>query len=90
MPVILLREHVDPETKLYVAVISYFRKRTSTSQQRYGTTAKEYHPDVLAVQHCRGYLWDRHSNVVIDHVALQYLCPMQDTSNTLTRWAAAL
>ena len=64
-----------------LAIIAYFSKRFTSSQQHYSATQKE---------HWRPYIWGRHFVCVTDHSALRYLYSMQDTSNMLTRWAIAL
>ena len=73
-----------------LAIIAYFSKRFTSSQQHYSATQKECLAVVLAVTHWRPYIWGRHFVCVTDHSALRYLYSMQDTSNMLTRWAIAL
>ena len=73
-----------------LAIIAYFSKRLTSSQQHYSATPKECPAVVLAVTHWRPYRWGGHFVCVTDHSALRYLYSMQDTSNMLTRWAIAL
>ena len=73
-----------------VAIIAYFSTRFTSSQQHYSAIQKGCIAVVLAVTHWRLYIWWRHFVCVTDHSALRYLYSMQDTSNTLTRWAIAL
>ena len=73
-----------------LAIIAYFSKRLTSSQQHYSATPKECLAVVLAVTHWRPYIWGHHFVCVADHSALRYLYSMQDTSNMLTRWAIAL
>ena len=73
------------------AIIAYFSKCFSSSQQHYSATQKEYLAVVIAVTHRRIYiLWGRHFVCVRNHSALRYLYSMQDTPNMLTPWAIAL
>ena len=72
------------------AIIAHFSKRLTSSQQHYSATPKECLAVVLAVTHCRPFIWGRHFVCVTNHSALRYLYCMQDTSNMLTRWAIAL
>ena len=73
-----------------LAIIAYFSKRFTSSQQHYSATQKECLAVVLAVTHWRPYIWGRHFVCITDQSALRYLYSMQDTSNMLTRWAIAL
>ena len=73
-----------------LAIIAYFSKRFTSSQQHYSAAQKECLAVVLAVTHWRPYTWGRHFVCVTDPSALRYLYSMQDTSNMLTRWAIAL
>ena len=69
-----------------LAIIAYFSKRVTSSQQHYSATQKECLAVVLAVTHWRPYIWERHFVCVTVHSALRYWHSMQDTSNMLTRW----
>ena len=73
-----------------LAIIAYFSKRLTSSQQHYSATPKECLAVVLAITHWRSCIWGRHFVCVTDHSALRCLYSMQDTSNMLTRWAIAL
>ena len=74
-----------------LAIIAYFSKRLTSSQQHYLATPKECLAVVLAVTHWRPYIWRHHFVCVTDQSALRYLYSVQDTSNNmLTRWAIAL
>ena len=73
-----------------LAIVAYFSKRFTSSQQHHSATQKECLAVVLAVTHRRPYFWGRHFVCVTDHSALRYLYSMQDTSNILTWWAIAL
>ena len=73
-----------------LAIIAYFSKRLTLSQQFYSATPTECLAVVLAVTHWIPYIWGRHFVCVTDHSALRYLYSMQDTSNMFTRWAIAL
>ena len=83
----LLAQKEDNEE---LAIIAYFSKRLTLSQQHYSATPKECPAVVLAVTHWRPYIWGRHFVCVTDHSTLRYLYSMHDTSNMLTRWATAL
>ena len=73
-----------------LAIIAYFSKRFTSSQQHYSATQKQCLAGVLVVTHWRPYIWGHHFVCVTDHNALRDLHSMQDTSNMLTRWAIAL
>ena len=64
------------------AIIAYFSKRFTSSQQYYSATQKECLAVVLAVTHWGPYIWGRHCVCVTDHSALRYLYSIQDTYNT--------
>ena len=73
-----------------LAIITYFSKPFTSSQEHCLATQKERLAVVLAVTYWRPYIWGRDFVCVTDHSALRYLYFMQDTSNMLTRWAIAL
>ena len=73
-----------------LAMISYFSKRLTSSQQHYSTTPKECLAVVLAVTHWRPYKWGRHYRLYYGSQHSSLFVFMQDTSNMLTRWAIAL
>ena len=60
-----------------LAMIAYFSKRFTSSQQHYySATQKQCLAVVLAVTHWRPYIWGRHFVCVMDHSALRYLYSM--------------
>ena len=61
-----------------LAIIAYFSKRFTSSQQHYSATQKECLAVVLTVTHWRPYIWGRHFVCVTNHSALRYLYSMQD------------
>ena len=73
-----------------LAIIAYFNKRFTSSQQHYSATQKGCLAVVLAVTHWRPYIWGHRFVFVTNHSALRYMYSMQDTYNMLTRWAIAL
>ena len=68
-----------------LAIIAYFSKRLTSSQQHY--SAKECLAVVLAVTHWRPYIWGRHFVCVTDHSAfIRYMTcgqPPKNAHNTV-------
>ena len=80
----------NDESKSDLDIIAYFCQRFKHGQRHYSASMKECCGVVLALAHWRPYLFGKHSTVITHHQALTHLYYMQDTSNMLTRWAAAL
>ena len=73
-----------------LAIVAYFSKNFTSSQQHYSATQNECLTIIIVVTHWTSNIWGRHFVCVTDHSTLRYLYSMQDTSNMLRRWAITL
>ena len=71
-------------------VIGYASRSLAAAEKKYSPTHKEALAVVWAVNKFRTYIYGRHVKIVTDHLALQYLHKVKDTTGQLHRWSMAL
>ena len=71
-------------------VICYASRSLVAAERKYSPTHKEALALVWAVKNFRTYIYGRHTNIITDHRALEYLDTVKDTTGQLHRWSMAM